>query len=113
MAEALVTVLHRGEIGQIYNIGTDFEISNLDLAKDIIEKFNLNTEEFVEFVADRAFNDKRYAIDSSKMESIGWTPQVSWEEGIRKTSKILAYMPAEIQSFSIFTTVNSRKSSMV
>ena len=89
VADALITVLHRGEIGSIYNIGTDFEISNLQLARLLISEFETekDPDQYLEFVQDRAFNDKRYAIDSSKMEAIGWKPKVSWKSGIAITSK--------------------------
>jgi dTDP-glucose 4,6-dehydratase len=46
-------------------------------------------EEKIEFVEDRAFNDLRYAIDSSKLEALGWRPKVDWESGIQQTSKLL------------------------
>ena len=89
VVEALITVLHEGQIGQIYNIGTDFEISNFQLAKYLIDKLGLEDKanQLVEFVQDRAFNDLRYAIDSSKLLALGWKPRVSFEEGISKTSK--------------------------
>ncbi len=88
VVDALITVLHEGRIGQIYNIGTEFEISNLELAKFLIQKLGRHDKEdqLIEFVPDRAFNDLRYAVDSSKLLALGWRPQVSFEEGIAKTS---------------------------
>ena len=52
---------------------------------------NAQTDEdvakFIEYVADRPYNDLRYLMDSSKLHALGWAPKVKWEEGIEKTSK--------------------------
>ncbi|KAI8808785.1 hypothetical protein BJ742DRAFT_677543 [Cladochytrium replicatum] len=94
LTAALDTILHRGVIGETYNIGTNFEISNLALARMIykgIKSQNGATPEqaeddaYLEFVEDRAFNDRRYAIDSSKIRELGWTPTVSFEDGLSRT----------------------------
>ena len=87
VVDALVIVLKKGVIGSVYNIGTDFEISNLDLAEYLLKKFDLDLKSNIQFVADRAFNDMRYAIDSTKMESIGWKPKISFDQGIEWTCK--------------------------
>ena len=84
------TILHHGVVGQVYNIGADFEISNLALARYLINEFGLENDEeseHLDFVADRAFNDQRYAIDCWKLTSLGWRPRKSFEEGIKETSK--------------------------
>lgn len=74
-------------LGETYNIGTSFEISNLSLTKFLIDQMGLSDRmsELIEFVEDRPFNDMRYAIDSTKLEALGWKPKVSFTEGIRKT----------------------------
>eukprot|EP01097_Dermamoeba_algensis_P005989 TRINITY_DN376_c0_g2_i5.p1 TRINITY_DN376_c0_g2~~TRINITY_DN376_c0_g2_i5.p1 ORF type:complete len:344 (-),score=62.99 TRINITY_DN376_c0_g2_i5:910-1941(-) len=84
---AFDTVLHKGVIGETYNIGTDFEVSNLTVAKDLIKKFGLSDREseFIKFVEDRKFNDRRYAIDSSKLKGLDWSAKVAWDEGLQKT----------------------------
>jgi UDP-glucose 4,6-dehydratase len=80
-------ILHKGLVGETYNIGTTFEISNRELASRLVSEMGLpgNTSNYLEFVPDRAFNDRRYAIDSKKLKTLGWSPKVSFEEGIRKT----------------------------
>lgn len=88
VANALDTIFHRGQVGETYNIGSDFEISNLEFAERLIDIFGYDKEKHIEFVTDRAFNDKRYAVDCSKLESLGWKPQMGFEEGLRKTSKL-------------------------
>ncbi len=70
---ALNLMLHKGEPGEIYNVGVDNERSNLDIAKMILQAMNKG-EDFLEFVTDRPGNDKRYAIDASKIRSLGWEP---------------------------------------
>ncbi|KAI9034477.1 hypothetical protein DFJ74DRAFT_21672 [Hyaloraphidium curvatum] len=87
VADAIDTILHKGQIGEIYNIGTDFEITNLELAKTLVSKFGYadKEEQYLEYVEDRAFNDRRYAVDSNKLEQLGWKPSISWEEGLDRT----------------------------
>lgn len=63
----------------------------MEVALKLIEKFGLlgEKDQHIEFVADRKINDRRYFICTSKMEKLGWHPQVTWEEGINKTSEFL------------------------
>ena len=84
---AISDLIHRGESGAIYNIGTGRHIRNLDLALLIIANLGLD-ESSLQFVEDRPGHDQRYSISSSKIQSeIGWTPQVTFEEGLRETVK--------------------------
>ncbi|KAI8821049.1 uncharacterized protein EV422DRAFT_550660 [Fimicolochytrium jonesii] len=87
VADAIEVILHRGHTGETYNIGTSFEISNLALTKYLIKLMGLSSKEseLIEFVEDRPFNDMRYAIDSAKLEALGWAPKVDFEEGVKKT----------------------------
>ncbi|XP_078614107.1 dTDP-D-glucose 4,6-dehydratase-like [Branchiostoma floridae x Branchiostoma japonicum] len=89
-AEAFLTILEKGQDGEIYNIGTDFAISNLELAKLLIRKLrHVTTEEevqrWIEHTPDRPFHDQQYRIDSTKLKQLGWEPKVSWEEGLERT----------------------------
>lgn len=88
VARAFDVICHKGEVGQIYNIGTDFELSMADLARLLIQRFGLKGEEAekaIVYVADRPFNDCRYAIDSGRLMKLGWKPEISWEEGLDET----------------------------
>lgn len=86
LAEAIALVLHKGVIGETYNIGSDVELSNISIAKLLLKQFNItNIEKYCRFVEDRAFNDKRYAIDSTKIQRLGWSPKVDFVDGIKKT----------------------------
>lgn len=82
---ALELCLFTGRPGEIYNIGASNERSNLEIAKMTLRYFNKNKSDF-EFVADRPGHDRRYAIDSSKIEKeLGWRPRYSFEEAFRAT----------------------------
>jgi dTDP-glucose 4,6-dehydratase len=82
---ALDVVLHRGREGEVYNIGGRCERTNLSVAKTILDRLG-KPHSLIRFVADRPGHDRRYAIDFSKIErELGWTPKVSFEEGIDLT----------------------------
>ena len=84
---AVDLIMHKGKIGEVYNIGGNSEKSNIDLVKIILKELN-KPEELITFVKDRAGHDMRYAIDSSKIEKeLGWKRTVNFEEGIVKTIK--------------------------
>ncbi|XP_076401669.1 dTDP-D-glucose 4,6-dehydratase isoform X3 [Peromyscus maniculatus bairdii] len=90
VVEAFLTVLKKGEPGEIYNIGTNFEMSVVQLAKELIQLIKetnseSETERWVDYVNDRPHNDMRYPMKSEKIHSLGWKPKVPWEEGIKKT----------------------------
>jgi dTDP-glucose 4,6-dehydratase len=82
---ALDAVLHHGREGEVYNIGGRNELPNLSVAKTILDKLG-KPHSLIRFVKDRPGHDRRYAIDSSKIEGeLGWKPSVSFEEGISQT----------------------------
>ena len=85
-AKAFECILENGVIGEIYNIGCDekMEYSVLDIAKILIEKIRStkNYEEWITYVDDRPFNDKRYYISNSKLKKLGWNIEIGLEEGL-------------------------------
>ncbi|KAK9487256.1 hypothetical protein V1527DRAFT_481314 [Lipomyces starkeyi] len=86
--DALDTILHKGTIGQIYNIGTTDEVSNRELCVLLLMEFGYGEGEFdqhVEYTNDRPFNDRRYAIDASRLKSLGWSQKTRFEVGISRT----------------------------
>ncbi|ELT91052.1 hypothetical protein CAPTEDRAFT_223439 [Capitella teleta] len=87
MAEAYDIILHSGKPGEIYNIGSDFEISMINLAKQLITKCAIegDANDLIDLGDDRPFNDMRYPMDSSKLHHLGWHPRVSWESGLQQT----------------------------
>jgi UDP-glucose 4,6-dehydratase len=85
VAEAFEVVLHKGEVGHVYNIGTQKERRVIDVAKDICKLFSLDPENFIKFVDNRPFNDQRYYLDDKKLKDLGWSERTKWEEGLKKT----------------------------
>ncbi|YCI75542.1 dTDP-glucose 4,6-dehydratase [Bacillus sp. R1-10] len=81
---AIDLVLHKGELGEVYNVGGHNEQTNLDVVKTIISTLG-KSEDLIEFVEDRLGHDKRYAIDPTKLEQLGWKPQYNFDTGIRHT----------------------------
>ncbi|MCK4781669.1 dTDP-glucose 4,6-dehydratase [Candidatus Parcubacteria bacterium] len=80
------TVLHKGEIGEIYNIGGGNEFTNLEIAKFILKELSKD-ESFIEYIKDRPGHDFRYALDTRKIKKLGWKPEHKFGEAIRKTAK--------------------------
>lgn len=82
---AIDTVLHKGKIGEVYNIGGNNEKANIEIVKLIINSLG-KTEELICHVSDRPGHDRRYAIDNTKITTeFGWKPKYTFEEGIEKT----------------------------
>jgi dTDP-glucose 4,6-dehydratase len=91
-ADALLTVVTRGEVGRSYNIGGENEASNIDLVRMICTLMDEMVPEgapharLITFVTDRPGHDLRYAIDPKRMRGeLGWRPSVTLEEGLRRT----------------------------
>jgi dTDP-glucose 4,6-dehydratase len=91
---ALDTVIQRGIPGETYNVGGNNEVKNIDLVHkicDLMDEMASNlpvcpSRELITFVKDRAGHDRRYAIDSTKIQSeLGWKPSVTVDEGLRQT----------------------------
>lgn len=81
---AIDLVLHKGENGEVYNVGGHNERTNLEVVKTIIHTLG-KSEDLIEFVTDRLGHDKRYAIDPTKLENLGWKPTYNFETGIAQT----------------------------
>jgi dTDP-glucose 4,6-dehydratase len=82
---ALDVVLHKGTIGDVYNIGGHNEWKNIDIVKLVLKEIG-KPESLISFVKDRPGHDRRYAIDAAKIKNeLGWVPAYQFESGIRKT----------------------------
>lgn len=81
----IATVLEKGKIGEVYNIGGNNEKANIEIVKLIIGNLD-KTEEMIKYVQDRPGHDRRYAIDNSKITTeLGWSPSYTFEQGIKET----------------------------
>lgn len=82
---ALRTVFEKGNVGEVYNIGSSNEKPNIEIVKLILNKLN-KSEDLIEFVKDRPGHDRRYAIDSTKMKNqFSWSPAFTFETAINDT----------------------------
>ena len=77
-------VLRDGVPGEVYNIGSGEELSNLEVTRRIIEATGAS-EDLVEFVEDRPGHDQRYALDTTKVTELGWEPRWTVDEGLAET----------------------------
>lgn len=82
---ALDAVLHRGREGEVYNIGAGNERPNLEIARQLLKRLG-KPDSLLQHVQDRPGHDRRYSIDSHKIESeLGWRPETTLEEGLAAT----------------------------
>ncbi|MEM1100888.1 MAG: dTDP-glucose 4,6-dehydratase [Pseudomonadota bacterium] len=91
-ADALLTVLEKGEVGRSYNVGGENERTNIELVRHICALMDARRpegaphERLIEFVTDRPGHDARYAIDPTRIRGeLGWRPSVTVEEGLART----------------------------
>ncbi|WZL73638.1 dTDP-glucose 4,6-dehydratase [Clostridiaceae bacterium 35-E11] len=82
---AIDTVLHKGKLGEIYNIGGNNEKANIEIVKLIIKTLG-KSENLIKYVKDRLGHDRRYAIDNTKITTeLGWEPSYTFEQGMKET----------------------------
>lgn len=83
--EAIDAVLHRGKVGEVYNIGGHNEKTNIEITRLVLSYMGKD-ESSIEYVEDRLGHDRRYAIDNKKIQTeLGWKPSLTFEEGIKLT----------------------------
>jgi len=95
-AEAIITLIEKGEQGEVYNIAGGFEQSNIDTIRQVIAEFLgsprwedfHHIEQYVDFSCNRPGQDVRYALDDSKLRALGWKPKKLFNEEI---SSIVGY----------------------
>ena len=81
---ALDLVLQKGDAGEIYNIGANHELENIQVVKTVL-KLTQKPESLIRFVEDRLGHDLRYSLDTEKIRRLGWKRETEFEEGIKKT----------------------------
>lgn len=83
--DALIRVIEAGRPGEVYNIGGDHELTNLELTHAILQVLNKG-ESMIRRVADRAAHDRRYAVDTARIRAeLQWMPKVAFDRGLRET----------------------------
>ena len=85
--KAIDVILHKGKVGEVYNVGGHNEKSNIEIVKLILKELG-KPESLITYVEDRKGHDRRYAIDPHKISTqLGWEPETKFENGIVKTIK--------------------------
>jgi dTDP-glucose 4,6-dehydratase len=82
--EAIDLVLRQGKPGEVYNVGTGFEIYNIDMARAILDLLG-KSHHLIQHVADRPGHDRRYSLDTSKLQAMGWRSRHTFPQALEKT----------------------------
>lgn len=82
--EAIDLILHKGEIGETYNMGGENEKNNFEITKLILKELNKD-DSYIEFVKDRPGHDRRYSLNISKIKKLKWKPKKNFEKCIKET----------------------------
>ena len=81
---AIDVILQKGTVGEIYNVGTNEEFTNLDVIKTLLKQLG-KPEELITHVADRLGHDRRYATNADKLKALGWSAQHQFDEAFAHT----------------------------
>ncbi|KAJ5378513.1 dTDP-D-glucose 4-6-dehydratase [Penicillium cosmopolitanum] len=88
-ADAFDTILHKGEIGEIYNVDSSYEVSNRKVAAMMLALFGHDpVKDFgnmITWLPDRPFNDNDYAVDGNKLQALGWKQRINFDSGLEMT----------------------------
>ncbi|MDI6829108.1 MAG: GDP-mannose 4,6-dehydratase, partial [Armatimonadota bacterium] len=82
--EAIDLVLHKGKVGEAYNVGGGNERENIEITKLILSHLG-KPESLIKYVTDRPGHDRRYALDCSKIKALGWAPRYEFETALANT----------------------------
>jgi len=82
--EGIDVVLHRGALGEVYNLGTGVETRNIDMARLLLRLLN-KPESLLQFITDRPGHDRRYALCIDKVKGLGWEPRRTFEQALEET----------------------------
>jgi dTDP-glucose 4,6-dehydratase len=90
ICKAYETILFKGVVGEIYNIGTDDEFSVLEIAEKLLrlkygKDYDGNVSHHITYIKDREFNDSRYLITRDKIEALGWKQEIDFDKGLEET----------------------------
>ncbi|XP_065176727.1 dTDP-D-glucose 4,6-dehydratase-like [Sycon ciliatum] len=100
LVEAVIILLEKGCHGQVYNIGSELQMSIAGLAEDLVRRVvgdSVHRADHISFVTDRCVNDVGYPMDSSKLLSLGWRPRTTWNDGIDHT---ISWYAANFQNWT-------------
>jgi dTDP-glucose 4,6-dehydratase len=82
---AIDTILKKGQVGETYNVGSGYEVDVETIADMLLDEFGMNSA-YKEYVADRPGHDRRYLLDSTKIQrELGWEPRIPFKQGFSDT----------------------------
>ena len=88
-ADGFDLLLHKGSVGEAYNLISSYAVTNLEVAVRMLESFGYSPQKDfhhrLAWIADRPFNDRDYRVNGSKLEALGWRQRVSFAKGLRTT----------------------------
>lgn len=90
--EGIDVVLHRGAPGEFYNVGTGVETHNIDMARKVLDLLG-KPHSLLTFVPDRAGHDRRYALDTSKLQALGWSSRNTFDQALERTVRWFVERP--------------------
>ncbi|MHB1319072.1 MAG: dTDP-glucose 4,6-dehydratase [Anaerolineae bacterium] len=82
--EGIDVVLHKGVLGEIYNLGTGVETRNIDMARKLLAVLN-KPESLLQYITDRPGHDRRYALNVDKIRALGWRPRHDFDSALERT----------------------------
>ncbi len=82
--QGILTAIKKGKKGEIYNIASGEELTNIEMTKRVLKEFGKG-DEMIQRVEDRKGHDFRYSLDGSKLRELGWKPKYRFEKGLKKT----------------------------
>jgi dTDP-glucose 4,6-dehydratase len=87
VCNAIDTILCKGKINEIYNIGTNNEYNVIEILQKLVAIIKTDSDylQYAEFIEDRLFNDFRYCIDTNKLKELGWKEQIPFSKGLKDT----------------------------
>ncbi len=103
---AIKIIIEKGEIGEIYNIGINNPIKINDLANKII---NIIGKGNIKYIQNRPFNDYRYIVDTSKLEKLGWKPNINFDDGLNDVINWIKERNVNIKSFNDIIETNCKE----
>jgi dTDP-glucose 4,6-dehydratase len=83
---AIDLIMQKGQVGEVYNVGANNEVRNIDVAEQIVSLLG-KPKSLIKFVTDRLGHDRRYALDCKKIHSLGWQPEEDFEQALASTVK--------------------------
>ncbi len=78
---AIMTVLENGVANNVYNVGTGFELTNMEMVNRIADI--LGKKPIIEYIEDRKGHDQKYAINCNKIKKLGWAPKIKFDDGLK------------------------------